>query len=191
MRISLTNLLIVHIGCCDLLILLFNIPDIIQFVSSRNGNWILNELSCKLIRTILVLSQYSSVLTMCILTIERFIGIVYPLRSKYFFEKIHIGQIILFVWIFSFIFSLPNLFYLRIIKFDLTKQFCLLEYSKENIKLNKRGYRIHKSIESTIFYFIPLLIQIYAYFTISKKLFYVDKTLGKQFSSKIETKQVK
>jgi hypothetical protein len=72
MRRSLTNRLIVHVACCDLLILLFNIPDIIQFVSSRNGNWILGQLSCKLIRTILVLAQYASVLTMCAITIERF-----------------------------------------------------------------------------------------------------------------------
>ena len=71
MKQSLTNRLIVHVASCDLIILLFNIPDLIQFVSSENGNWLLNEMSCKLIRSILVFAQYASVLTMCALTFER------------------------------------------------------------------------------------------------------------------------
>lgn len=73
MRRSLTNQLIVRVALCDFLILLFNIPDIIQFVSSNDGNWILNQLACKFIRTTLVLAQYASVLMMCALTIERFV----------------------------------------------------------------------------------------------------------------------
>ena len=73
MRRSLTNQLIVRVASCDFLILLFNIPDLIQFVSSNDGNWILNEFSCKFIRTTLVLVQYASVLMMCALTIERFV----------------------------------------------------------------------------------------------------------------------
>lgn len=71
MRRSLTNRLIVHVASCDLLILLFNIPDLIQFVSSNHGNWILNQFACQCIRSILVLAQYASVLTMCAVTIER------------------------------------------------------------------------------------------------------------------------
>jgi thyrotropin-releasing hormone receptor len=72
MRRSLTNQLIVRVASCDFLILIFNIPDIIQFVASTHGNWILNQWACKFIRTTLVLAQYASVLTMCALTVERF-----------------------------------------------------------------------------------------------------------------------
>ena len=71
MRRSLTNRLIVHVASCDLIILLFNIPDLVQFVSSTHGNWILHEFACKFIRSTLVLAQYASVLTMCAITIER------------------------------------------------------------------------------------------------------------------------
>ena len=72
MRRSLTNQLIVRVASCDLLILVFNLPDLVQFVSSPHSNWILDQWSCKCIRTILVLVQYASVLTMCALTIERY-----------------------------------------------------------------------------------------------------------------------
>jgi thyrotropin-releasing hormone receptor len=88
MKRSLTNQLIIRVASCDLLILIFNIPDIIQFVSSNNGNWILDQFACKFIRTTLVLAQYASVLTMCALTIERYI---YKERSFFFLiEKTNI-----------------------------------------------------------------------------------------------------
>jgi len=176
MKRSLTNRLIVHVGCCDLIILLFNIPDIIQFVSSINGNWLLNEFSCKLIRSILVLAQYASVLTMCAVTIERFIGIVYPLRSKFLREKKHVTQITLFVWLFSLICASPNFIYLRVIKLPSSRRSCLLQYSNDYSQ-HQRIYIIYKSIESTIFYFIPLLIQIYSYIRIARQLFHIDQTL--------------
>ncbi|CAF1079246.1 unnamed protein product [Rotaria sordida] len=181
MRRSLTNRLIVHVACCDLIILLFNIPDIIQFVSSTNGNWILNELCCKLIRSILVLAQYASVLTMCAVTIERFIGIVYPLRSKFLHEKKHFTQITFFVWVFSLLCVSPNIIYLRVITISSSRRSCLLQYSTENILLHQIQYIIHKSIESTIFYFIPLLLQLYCYIRIVNQLSNVDHTLHHSF----------
>jgi neuromedin U receptor 1 len=183
MKRSLTNHLIFHVACCDLLILLFNIPDLIQFVSSINGNWILSEISCKLIRSILVLAQYASVLTMCAVTIERFIGIVYPLRSKFLREKKHVNRITLFVWIFSLICASPNLFYLSVITISPSRRSCLLRYSNRNFEQNQRGYIIHKSIESTIFYFIPLLLQLYSYTRIAMQLSHIDDSLKTSFSS--------
>ncbi len=83
MRQSLTNQLIVRVASCDFLILAFNIPDIIQFVSSSHGNWVLNQFACKFIRTTLVLTQYASVLTMCALTIERFGKISHGRRCSF------------------------------------------------------------------------------------------------------------
>jgi hypothetical protein len=40
---------------------------------------------------------------------------------------------------------------------------------------------IHKLLESVIFYFLPLLLQIYCYTRISHRLFYVDETLQTSF----------
>ncbi|CAF0731839.1 unnamed protein product [Didymodactylos carnosus] len=199
MRRSLTNRLIVHVACCDLIILLFNIPDIIQFVSTR-GNWVLNRASCKLIRSILVLAQYASVLTMCAVTIERFIGIVYPLRSKFLREKKHVAFIMIGVWLFSFCCCAPNLIYLDIIHYpNSTRSSCSLQFTTTNITYNITTtnitssshipYIIYKSIESCIFYFIPLLLQLYCYTKIARRLFNVDEHLQGNFSLTAHTKQ--
>jgi len=184
MRRSLTNQLIVRVGTCDLIILIFNIPDLIQFVSSINGNWILDEYSCKIIRTVLVLAQYASVLTMCALTIERFIGIVYPLRGKFLRERKHVVVITILVWLVSLICAAPNLVYLQIVENEFqSRRSCLLIYSKDDIRSNQIRYLIHKSMEYLIFYFLPLILQMYSYIRIAKRLFYVDETLQTSFST--------
>ncbi|UJR16559.1 hypothetical protein I4U23_003460 [Adineta vaga] len=188
MRRSLTNQLIVRVASCDFLILIFNIPDIIQFVSSPTGNWVLSQLSCKLIRTILVLAQYASVLTMCALTTERFIGIVYPLRSKLLREKQHVIFITFIVWIFSFLCASPNLFYLLVLTDPLSsRRACTLQYSTNNTIDNQRSYIIHKSLESIIFYFLPLLLQIYCYTRIARQLFHVDDALQASFRTAVKS----
>lgn len=201
MRRSLTNQLIVRVASCDFLILLFNIPDLIQFVSSNDGNWILNEFSCKFIRTTLVLAQYASVLMMCALTIERFvfkivshdesfflfsqnrfIGIVYPLRSKFLRERKHVVYITLIVWLISILSASPNLIFLRVLTNPMSaRRHCQLIYALEDMKQSRQRYMIHKMIESIVFYFVPLLLQIYCYTRISQRLFHVDESLQTSF----------
>lgn len=202
MRRSLTNQLIVRVASCDFLILLFNIPDLIQFVSSNDGNWILNQFACKFIRTTLVLAQYASVLMMCALTIERFvdflrkkvmssmecllcsrfIGIVYPLRSKFLRERKHFIYITILVWLFSMLCASPNLIYLRVLTNPISsRRLCQLIYTLESLEKNRQRYVIHKIIESILFYFLPLLLQIYCYSRISQRLFHVDESLQTSF----------
>ena len=70
MRKSETNLFIVNIAIADLLIMLFGVPEIAQFVS--NKGWLLGSIACKVNRCILVTSLYSSILTMLGVSIERY-----------------------------------------------------------------------------------------------------------------------
>jgi hypothetical protein len=112
----------------------------------------------------------------------RFIGIVYPLRSKFLREKKHVTFITIIVWIFSFLCASPNLIYLRVLTHPLSfHRSCHLVYSQESSEKNRHGYIIHKSLESTIFYFLPLLLQIYCYTRIARRLFHVDETLRTSF----------
>jgi thyrotropin-releasing hormone receptor len=112
----------------------------------------------------------------------RFIGIVYPLRSKFLREKKHVILITMIVWVFSLVCAAPNLIYLRVVtnKFP-SRRSCQLIYSEESPQKNQQGYVIHKTMESIIFYFLPLLLQIYCYSRIARRLFYVDETLQTSF----------
>ena len=69
MRKSLTNMLIVNLAVADSIILVFGIPEIVQFMLNRG--WILGEAMCRIQRSVLVVSLYVSVLTLVALCIER------------------------------------------------------------------------------------------------------------------------
>jgi thyrotropin-releasing hormone receptor len=69
MRQSVTNIFIMNLAIADLLIMLFGIPEIIQFMLNRG--WILGHVLCKLNRYILVVSLYTSVISLVSVCVER------------------------------------------------------------------------------------------------------------------------
>jgi hypothetical protein len=86
--------------------------------------------------------------------------------------------ITIIVWGFSLTCASPNLIYLRVLTSpSLSRRSCVLQYSDQSFLRNHHGYIIHKSIESIIFYFLPLLLQIYCYTRIARQLFNIDETL--------------
>ena len=72
-RRSSTNLLLVNMSCADLVILLFNILDIVQFSLDRSWPtaWYLGLSLCKVVRFFQVLGCYVSVETLLVISIER------------------------------------------------------------------------------------------------------------------------
>ena len=69
MRNSVTNIFIMNLAIADFLIMLFGIPEIVQFM--LNTGWLIGEVMCKVNRFILVVSLYVSILSLVTVCIER------------------------------------------------------------------------------------------------------------------------
>lgn len=69
MRHSVTDLFILNLAFADLAIMLFGVPEIVQFILDRG--WLLGTFMCKLDRYVLVTSLYSSITTLMAVCIER------------------------------------------------------------------------------------------------------------------------
>lgn len=69
MRSSVTNMFIINLALADSVIMLFGIPEIVQFMLDRG--WLMGAGLCKLDRFVLVTSLYGSVLTLVAVCIER------------------------------------------------------------------------------------------------------------------------
>ena len=69
MRQSVTNILIMNLAVADLLIMLFGIPEIVQFMINRG--WLLGGSLCRFNRFVLVVSLYVSILSLVSVCIER------------------------------------------------------------------------------------------------------------------------
>ncbi|CAF4193565.1 unnamed protein product [Rotaria sordida] len=73
-RCSSTNLLLVNMSCADLIIIIFNIFDIVQFSFDHfwPTAWYFGLSFCKIVRFAQVFGCYVSVQTLLIISIERY-----------------------------------------------------------------------------------------------------------------------
>nr|KAG5705919.1 hypothetical protein BaRGS_010809 [Batillaria attramentaria] len=69
MRKSVTNLLILNLAVADSLLMVFGVPEIVQFMLDKG--WQLGLEACKINRSVLVCALYASVLTLVAVCIER------------------------------------------------------------------------------------------------------------------------
>ncbi|XP_076105649.1 neuropeptide receptor 15-like [Mytilus galloprovincialis] len=166
MRTSMTNLLITNLAIADLVILLLGIPETILFMT--NKGWTLDKMACKSNRFILVTALYGSVLTLIALCIERYVAIIHPIKAHILCNKRRITAVLGCLWPFAFGAGLPTLFFndVRILP-GKEDPYCtiMFPYNHETF------YKVFKYVESVLFYFIPLGIQLSLYLLISKHLF--------------------
>ncbi|KAL3866835.1 hypothetical protein ACJMK2_044096 [Sinanodonta woodiana] len=69
MRQSVTNIFIMNLAIADFFIMLFGVPEIVQFMLNRG--WLLGTAVCKINRFLLVIVLYVSILSLVSVCIER------------------------------------------------------------------------------------------------------------------------
>ncbi|XP_052794521.1 neuropeptide receptor 15-like isoform X2 [Mya arenaria] len=180
MRMSMTNILIVNLAFSDLFILVFGVPEIVQFMINRG--WLLGHIICRLERASLVASLYVSVMTLVALCVERYIAIVFPIKAHIMCTRRRTAVVVVIIWITSVILALPTLLFNVVIGFGETQgpvsiKFCVLVFPNDHFK---KMYIAFKYTESILFYFIPLVVQIVCYIIIGKHLFVGIKELHGQ-----------
>ncbi|XP_060068833.1 neuropeptide receptor 15-like [Ylistrum balloti] len=168
MRQSMTNMLIINLAIADGIVLVFGIPEIVQFMLNRG--WILGEVMCRLERTLLVVGLYVSVMTLVSLCIERYIAIIFPIKAHLMCTRRHTLIVIVVIWTLSIGCGSPTLLFNQVIASDRyqdTVEFCQIILPGHGVG----SYILYKYVEATLFYFIPLIIQVICYIVIGKTLF--------------------
>ncbi|XP_074651139.1 neuropeptide receptor 15-like [Tubulanus polymorphus] len=179
MRSSVTNVLILNLAMADFFVMLFGIPDIIQFV--RNRGWTLGQDTCRAMRYIMTSSVYASVMTLMALCVERYIAIVHPIKAHIMCSKKRILAVIACIWPLAIICCLPNGLYLVTTQHQ-EYVYCLLVFPGHEIT----SMMIYKYSESILFYVIPLVVQITLYSIIGFQLFAGTEKLHRRRTTKSE-----
>ncbi|CAI9730889.1 neuropeptide receptor 15-like [Octopus vulgaris] len=167
MRSSVTNLLITNLALADLSTLISGVPDIVLFILNRG--WLLGEIPCKLHRFAMVTSLYVSVLSLCAVCIERYIGIIHPFEAHIVCNRRRIICVICIVWFISLVTGLPPLLF-NTVMHDKSKDsvgFCRMRFPTNSFLY----FMIYKFGEFFLYYFAPLLLQMVLYCIITKQLF--------------------
>ncbi|XP_071107549.1 neuropeptide receptor 15-like [Haliotis cracherodii] len=178
MRASVTNLLITNLAVADLLIMVFGVPEIIQFMINRG--WILDLLACKVNRFVLVMALYASVLTLVSICVERFIGIIHPIKAHILCNRRRIACVVGFIWPFSILCGSPTLLFNTVKRGhpQSTTEYCMLDFP-----VNHNFYiMVFKYSEFGLFYVMPLVIQCILYAIVSKQLFLGSEKLHRRLT---------
>ncbi|XP_059155447.1 neuropeptide receptor 15-like [Physella acuta] len=170
MRKSMTNMLILNLALADSLIMVFGLPEIVQFM--MNNGWQLGQVACSTDRTVLVCALYSSVLTLVAVCIERYIAIVFPIKAHIFCTKRRILVVMVTIWMFSGLCATPTAVFNRVMQLSETppQNFCIIVFHP-NRTHHEFFNSIFKYTESALFYMGPLVIQVVCYAVIGKRLF--------------------
>jgi hypothetical protein len=174
------NYFILNLAVCDLAIL-FSCMWIQPILILYDNLWLFGELFCKINSFLQMISIIAFVITLSLISCDRYIGIVHPLKSKIISSKISYFLIIV-VWTISIIISIPIFMYRKYAErkwSDYIEKICddfgwSVSFVKdENGCFSKTITplkRIYHTTVIIIIFFLPMIVMTIAYSIMIKKL---------------------
>ncbi|CAB3375347.1 Hypothetical predicted protein [Cloeon dipterum] len=94
---STTNLLIINLAVADLLFIIFCVP----FTASDYilTYWPFGDVWCSVVQYLIVVTAYASVYTLVLMTVDRFLAVVYPIKSMSVRTERHAVMAIAVLWV--------------------------------------------------------------------------------------------
>ena len=190
-----TNFFILNLAICDLAILFSCMW--VQIIFSVSKYWLWGELFCKINSFLQMVSIIASVLTLSLISCDRYIGILHPLKSKIITKKSYYF-LIASIWIVSIIISIPTYVYRTYTErkwSDFVERHCddlgwpVSLVTDENgcvLKTVRPLKRIYYTTVILFLFFLPLLIMSITYSIIIRKL-WNDDIIGESYSFNNET----
>lgn len=102
---STTNLLIVNLATADLMFVIFCVPFTgVDYVLNR---WPFGNLWCRTVQYLIVVTAYASIYTLVLMSVDRFLAVVHPIRSRMLRTE-HFTKIAIFtLWAVVLTISMP------------------------------------------------------------------------------------
>lgn len=178
---TITNYLIVNMAVADLLITVVSMPVTVKAnVTGRGIEWsdgVLYDILCKIIPFSQSLSIASSVLSLTVIAVDRFLAVMYPLK-RYMTFHISYGAMAL-VWIVGIAVNSPTLYAQKVVMFKEEGRAswgCIEEWEPAFTEETSKDFTI---VLFVIFYVVPLVTMSVLYSFVIHKL-WVRKVPGNQ-----------
>ncbi|PVD23760.1 hypothetical protein C0Q70_17033 [Pomacea canaliculata] len=104
---SITNIFLTSLASADLVLVVFCVP--IKCVAFFSFTWAFGEFLCKAVHYIQAVSMVCSVMTLTVMSVERNVAILFPLRAKYLCTRGHAQIVIAVIWVLSLAMATPVL----------------------------------------------------------------------------------
>lgn len=173
-----TSLFIANMAVADLLLTCTLMPYQVAFIH-RGAMWFggaLGTITCKVVSYVIPVSIAATVLTMLVISIDRFYAVFYPLKGRLFRKPRILSAII---WVLSFILMIPYPFYSEV-EFNAGQN--AYTCSQFSSKTDHGVIRIFQVCLFITLYALPLFIMLLLYLLIGRKL-WLRKIPGNASSS--------
>uniref|UniRef100_H2ZXW4 Si:dkey-78k11.9 n=2 Tax=Latimeria chalumnae TaxID=7897 RepID=H2ZXW4_LATCH len=127
-RWSSVNILVFNLGVADLLYVI-TLPFWVAYYANK-AKWLFGNTFCKLTRFLFHLNLYGSIGFLMCISVQRYLLIVYPMKSRGKLRTRHLIIVSVMVWIWVIVQIAPDLFFVKN-KGDVTK--CYDTTSTENL----------------------------------------------------------
>ncbi|XP_061163964.1 octopamine receptor-like [Saccostrea echinata] len=124
---TITNFFILGLAAADILVSIGNMP--VTVATLFEGNWPLDHTSCLVFGFINMLTLCSSVLSLCNISINRYVMICRPFHSKVIYTKRNAILMIIGVYTLAFVISLPPLFGWAAYAYIPVQSFCFCDWT--------------------------------------------------------------
>ncbi|XP_059168896.1 trissin receptor-like [Physella acuta] len=152
-----TNFFLANLAVADLSVgLVCILPKLIQYLSL---SWFLGQAMCKIYYFAHSLTYTASILLLTAIAIERYIAVLYPLRSKCLVTQSRLVLAQVFIWVLSFAYNCPELSMFNLFTITINNEttvFCF----PTNPYTNMRNYYTTNFL---LWYILPLTIMVSMY----------------------------
>ncbi|XP_048774612.1 allatostatin-A receptor-like isoform X2 [Ostrea edulis] len=164
---NITNLFLFSLASADLLLVLICVP--IKCATFFSYTWRMGAFLCTFTHYIQNVSMVCSVMTLTVMSIERFVAIIYPLHARSLCTSRHAKFVIGSVWILSFVSCVPILFIqdLKEVGRRIKAYWCIKRFSLTMYNLLFEIYMFF------ILFIIPMTIMMFTYSRISYEIWKV------------------
>lgn len=165
-----THLLIANLACSNLLITFIVMPMSVAFLYNEH-RWLAGlagAITCKLAQYLFLFPIATSILTILVVSIDRFFAVFYPLKGQVFRRP---KTMTATIWICSAILMSPALAIFKVVSSPDGKWFCV-SYFGHDPQLAAFFSKVYYSLVFVVLYLLPLLVIAVLYALVSYKLYH-------------------
>lgn len=176
---TLMDTFVVHLAVADLLLLL-TLPF---WAAAAVQGWELGEVLCKIVTALYTINFTCSMLLLACISLDRYLSLFPQLKDRFLgriFKRNSSAKLCLVVWVVSFCLGIPDLV-LSTVKVLPNRKVCMAMYPSSMAIQARVSMEV---IEVLLSFLVPLLMMLYCYFHVIRKLFELPpETRGKRWTT--------
>ena len=158
---SVTNYFLANLAVCDLCVSLFCVyQNLSLYLTSE---WLFGETLCKMYHFMQSLAYTASIISMLLISVERYIAIVHPMKAKHLLQMRHFRRTLLLTWVGAALLCAPRLFMFGLVRVH-GSTICILQ-------LRLYDPRLYNLVNSIVLFLLPAIVMSVLYSRLCSRLY--------------------